>query len=601
MIISKKNSCDIKKTWDGIKSIIQLSKRNHFKASNISLNGATVTDPFDVATAFNNYFTSVSKTLDSKIPMAKHDFSHYLKAGAKQSMFLTYTTPDEVCSILNLFQTSKACGPNSVPTRILKLARNALSRPLSCIINKSFEQACFPVSLNLARVTPVYKNGCTDLCDNYRPISLLSNISKVFEKAMHDRLYSYLEKFNIIYDKQFGFRKKHSANHALVSLVEKVKSNLDDGKFSCGVFIDLQKAFDTVNHAILLKKLEYYGIRAKVNDWLGSFLASRKQFVTIDDTNSDPLDITHGVPQGSVLGPLLFLIYINDFRHCLSVSEARHFADDTNILLSQLSLKALRKSLSRELRNVFDWLCANRLSLNAKKTELVLFKPRAKKTEIRLTANFGGKRIFLSDRVNYLGVLIDSSLTWTPHITELAKKLNKAIGLLAKMRKFVSASTLRELYFSLFQSYISYGCLVWGFGRKVDRQRLHRIQKRAIRIMTFSDYCEPTSNLFAQMRILKIDDVIEMTRYLFMYDWSKGNLPSSLQRLFTLNTNTTITRSEGRGTLQIPKILSAKFGNGSLRYVGPKLLNEVLHMKIDINLSRSLFKRHICALLLAKY
>lgn len=228
---------------------------------------------------------------------------------------------------------------------------------------------------------------------------------------MHSRLYSYLEKYNLIYESQFGFRQKHSTSHALVSMVEQIKAYLDNGKFAAGVFLDLQKAFDTVNHNILLKKLEHYGIRGHVKDWFASFLKDRKQFVTIDSTDSETKDVEYGVPQGSVLGPLLFLLYINDLRYCLTNSVARHFADDSNILLSHSSLKMIRRYLTKDLENIFDWLCANRLSLNTKKTDLVLFKPPNKIADFRLTISFGNTKIFLSNKVNYLGVLIDASLT----------------------------------------------------------------------------------------------------------------------------------------------------------------------------------------------
>ena len=429
---------------------------------------------------------------------------------------------------------------------------------------------------------------------------MLSNISKVFEKAIHSRLTSYLNKYELLHNYQFGFRKKHSTTHALVSLTEQIKSALDDGKFACGIFIDIQKAFDTVNHNILLHKLESYGIRGNLNDWFKSFLTARKQFVTIDEQDSPVIELSYGVPQGSVLGPLLFLIYINDFRHCLSKSVAHHFADDTNILFSHTSLRVIRKSLSKELVNVFDWLCANRLSLNAKKTELVLFKPSNKKADNRLTVKFQGMKMFLSNKVNYLGVLIDSSLSWKPHIAELSKKLNRAVAILAKVRHFVPSETLRIIYFSLFQSYLSYGCLVWGFASPNSLRRLSQIQKRAIRVMNFSAFHEPTSPLFARMDILKLQDLIELNRALFMHDWNSGEVPSAIKPLFRYN-NSRTTRYKVGGNLDLPNVHTVKYGIRSLRYAGPTLFNNILNLKIDLKSSKVLFKRHLFALLQAKY
>ena len=516
-------------------------------------------------------------------------------------MFLADTTAEEVSKIIDGIQTSKASGPNSIPPRLLKMAGALISHPLSLIINHSFSQACFPSCLKLAKVIPVYKSGATYLCSNYRPISLLSSVSKVFEKAMHSRLYTYLEKYNLIYELQFGFRQKHSTSHALVSMIEQIKSNLDTGKFAAGVFLDLQKAFDTVNHSILLKKLEHYGIRGRVNDWFASFLKDRKQFVTIDSTDSATNDVEYGVPQGSVLGPLLFLLYINDLRHCLTNSISRHFADDTNILLCHSSLKTIRKTLTKDVENLFDWLCANRLSLNTQKTDLVLFKPPSKLADFRLTISFGSTKIHMSNQVSYLGVLIDASLTWKPHITELSKKLTKVAAILSKVRHFVPLETLKTLYFSLFQSQLSYGCLVWGFANRSALKRLYRIQKRTLRIITFSDFHAPTSNLFEQTRILKLDDIIELNRYLFMYDWNNGQLPYCLRSLMSARTLPKNTRNSGLRKLHVPKTYTVKYGDRSLKFVGPNILNNLIDYGIDFISSKPQFKRQLHALLIAKY
>ena len=224
---------------------------------------------------------------------------------------INQTDPQEVEDIIKDFDTSKGVGPNSIPPKILKQISHLISKPLSDIFNKSFRTGVFPGLLKISKINPIHKKDSKLIISNYRPISLLSNLNKIIEKLMFKRLYAFLEQYKCIYDLQFGFRKNHSTNHAIISIIQKVQDAIKDNKFAIGVFIDLQKAFDTVNHSILLEKLNHYGISGISNTWFKSYLSDRQQFVCIDGENSDFTITEHGVPQGSVLGPLLFLIYLN--------------------------------------------------------------------------------------------------------------------------------------------------------------------------------------------------------------------------------------------------------------------------------------------------
>ena len=313
---------NLKNVWKGINNIIS-NKQKKDSAPNciIDDDGKTVTEPLNIADSFNKFFTTISGKIKSKIRPSATKFNDYLKAPCDESFFLAPATPKEVCDIITSMKISKSVGPYSIPTRILQLSKDILSTPLCEIINLSFSSGVLPEKLKTAKIIPIFKDDCKMSCNNYRPISLLPNISKIFEKLMYTRLYNFLETFNCLYKLQFGFKQNTSTVHALISITEEIRDAIDSGSFACGIFIDLKKAFDTVDHEILLSKLSYYGIRGISHKWFQSYLSDRYQFVSINGFHSNKRLVKHGVPQGSILGPLLFLIYINDLHKSIKTPQ----------------------------------------------------------------------------------------------------------------------------------------------------------------------------------------------------------------------------------------------------------------------------------------
>ena len=273
---------------------------------------------------------------------------------------------------------------------------------------------------------------------------------------MYIRLEDFLNSSDIMYKFQFGFHKGYSTNHALLSIVEQIRNVLDNKMFTCRVFIDLEKAFDTVNHQILLSKLDH-GIRGVANAWFASYLLNRYQSVRVNGVTSSSLPVTCGVPQGSILGPLLFLIYINDMNLAVESSTIFHFADDTNLLYSSKTIKKLKQNLNKDLMLLYDWLCANRLSLNTGKTEFIVFRPPRYNQGVRITLKLNHTKLFESPKIKYLGLILDT-LNWKAHIAELSKKLSRAVG-------------------SLFNSHLSYGLAVWGNANQLDIRKIKSLQK----------------------------------------------------------------------------------------------------------------------------
>ena len=258
------------------------------------------------------------------------------------------------------------------------MAKRVISVPLATIFNQSICSGIFPSKLKCAKIIPIFKDEDDTLPENYRPISLLSIYNRIVEKLMYSRVTKFVKDCSILYDQQYGFRSKHSTQHAILDTVNTILQNMDNGKFSCDVFIDLKKAFDTVNHELLLAKLENYGIRGVINSWFRSYLTDRKQTTEVNNVVSEAATTFCGVPQGSVLGPLVFLLYINDIYKSSSLFSFYLFADDASIILANNNLKELETLINRELGNVNEWLKANKLSLDIKKSNFVIFRPRQK-------------------------------------------------------------------------------------------------------------------------------------------------------------------------------------------------------------------------------
>ena len=436
----------------------------------------------------------------------------------------------------------KSIGPHSIPIQFLKIVADIVAIPLCRIINYSFTQGIFPDMLKIAKVIALFKAGSTEELNNYRPISLLPVFDKIIEKLMHRQLYTFLDEHDILFKNQFGFRKKCSTAHSLIEITEKIKESIDSGKFGCGIFIDLKKAFDTVNHKILLQKLEHYGIRGTILKWFESYLSDRKQYVFYNGVSSDMKTVTCGVPQGSVLGPLLFLIYINDLPNISDKLQFFLFADDTNIYYESKDLKVLEKTVNEELKKLSLWLNLNRLALNVGKTNFVIFRSCQKVPNHNVTLLMNKKALQQKDHVKYLGVLLDQHLSWKYQIKSVALKVSRGLGIISKLKPFLKDKLIRTIYFSVVYSHLYYGIQAWGSADPTTLNKLVILQNKAVRILSGKQYFQiygqepgplPSSEpLYKKLEILKIHDIYELSISNFVYSTLTFDSPAIFDNWF---------------------------------------------------------------------
>ena len=574
-----KVSGNIKKTWALINELRGRSKSG-IKAS-FKVDGELVKDKRVISNGFNMFFSSIASKLNAKICSSKplgdgdtsKDASHYKKYFNKKvanSIFLRPCDSEEVEYTVKSFQGDKA---SDISISILKKCLPYISWHLAGFINYFMETGIFPKILKIGKVTPVYKKGDPQVFDNYRPISILPIFGKIFEKIIYSRLYSFFTSQMVIYDKQFGFRANHSTAHAVNYSINHILNNLEKKNYVIGIFIDLSKAFDTIDHEKLLVKLEHYGIRGPCLELIRSYLCGRQQYTDFQNTYSDNCKIKYGVPQGSVLGPLLFLLYINDITNACNLGHFILFADDTNIFVTGKSEVEVYSYANQVLRAVNDYMASNLLHINISKSVYMLFRPnrnsscaRAREYNINQSLKLSDIELTRVESVRFLGVIIDSGLTWIPHLEKLQAKLASSIAVIKRIMKFIPETEYKKLYDSLFKSHLSYCISCWGGVTPYRLSKLFSLQKRCVRLLfgikptfdssvfyetcarakTFSEHMakknyslENTKPIFNKEKILSIYNLYVYHVFIELFKILKNRQPISLANLFQLSLRST--------------------------------------------------------------
>lgn len=375
---------------------------------------------------------------------------------------------------------------------------------LAYIINNSFRYGIFPELLKLSKIIPIYKKGENDLLDNYRPITLISIFSKIVEKAMLSRLLSFLSKYKLMSDKQHGFTKGKSTISALVEFINEIYKNLDQGNDVLATYIDLSKAFDCVNHIILLSKLEKLGVRGISNQWFKSYLLGRKQFVVCNGKKSQTMENSYGVPQGSILGPVLFIIFIRDLDQNIPGFIVT-YADDISLITNSISYPILVKELNQKLNDVFLYLSKNKLVMNQNKTVNMSFHASNTRPQQSALVRVNNKSITQTTHFKLLGVVLDENLRWNHHIETLSSKLASVCYALKQMKEICTFDTLKIYYHANFESVMTYGIILWG--KSPDAERIFRLQKRAVRGMLGMKMTDSCRQKFKSLKILTLSSL----------------------------------------------------------------------------------------------
>ncbi len=553
------NMHDSKNLWKSLKKIIPSSKPSSLcNIVNSSDHHDGQTDK-DAANSFNQYFTSVGQELSKEFDNVNvkcpcDDVRNKFQCNNDSFKFHNVSASfvyEQLCSMDN----NKSTGLDLFNVKLLKLAAPYVSQSLAHICNLSLNTSKFPDDWKKAKVTPIFKSGDKSNVSNYRPISVLPIISKIIERNVHNQLYAYLCSKNILSDSQSGFRSKHSTTTTLLDVQDYILNNMDKGLATGVIFLDLKKAFDTVNHEILIKKLAKYGINGNELNWFKSYLHNRSQAVRVNSSLSDFKTYNTGIPQGSILGPLLFIIFVNclpDIVTCKTVM----YADDTSLMCKAKNVDDLKVQLESNLKAVAQWFQANKLTLNTDKTKFMVFGTSHILDQFSdITVTFNDKVIEKVDVFKYLGIKFDSNMSWSSQIDYLSGNVSKRIGVVKRVKYFLPQKTLVMLSNALVIPYFDYASSVWSNCSATNKSHLQVLHNRLARTILSADIRTPIDIMLDSLNWIRLSERWNNHMLILTFKCIKKMCPDYLcnQFNFVHNTHNHRTRSQTTNTLIVPK------------------------------------------------
>ena len=604
--ISQKNN--MKKTWKTIDETLNRGKNKTNFPSEFIMDQKIIAAHKEIADNFNVFFANIGAKLSAGNNQSNcaQSYSDYLNNPTPHRFTPSTINESYILSIINKLKNKNSSGNDEISNKLLKAIGNELSKPLTIIINQCLLTGIFPDLLKIAKVKPLFKRGDTALLNNYRPISLLPTISKVFERVIYSQLYAYFNDNNLMSEQQYGFRAQHSTELASVKLVDHIIKQMDnryETKTPVAIFCDLSKAFDCLNFDIFLSKLEYYGVDGTPLALIKSYLSNRYQYVQFENCKSDLLEVQTGIPQGSILGPLFFSVLINDIVKFSSKLSFLMYADDTTIYFNLEDFPALNREqeINKELEKLNLWFKLNKLTLNVDKTKCMFFHKRRAVPFINLSMN--NIPIDIVPHFNYLGIILDKHLSWKTHITMVTGKLSKISGILNRLKYIYPTHILLTIYKSLFVPHINYGSLVWG----QNFNSISKLQKKVIRTVTRSNYIAHSEPLLKELNLLSVKDLMDLKLIKFLHKLYDNKLPIYFNEYMPYLEARETKHNLRPHPLPVPRVNHA-FAESCLLYKLVKIKNELatcqklIHTKIiERTHSHSGFSTYVVNIMIDRY
>ena len=507
----------MKETWSTINKLIHKRSKTT-KIQSLKADSIIIFDSKEIANSMNQFFCTVGEKLSNDIPETVNPLltDEYIVNPKNAPFSFIPVAPKQLIETMGKFKTSLGSGLDGISSFCLKVGMPVLAGSLSQLFNMSMSLGLFPDDWKIARVAPIYKDGSEDETSNYRPISVLPVISRLFEKLVYNQLYGFLNMNKLLFSQQSSFRLQHSVLTCHLKYTNNWYLNLEKSECTAVTFISLKEAFDSVNHDTHVQKLEHYGVKNKEIRWFRSYLTNRKQCCKVNGQLSDLGLIKTGVPQGSCLGPLLFIIYVNDLHFSLRYSDVNMYADDTSLSFSSKSIPLINECVNEDLGYLKSWLNANKLSLYVTKTQsLVIGRSKPlndieKERGVKPLFNVGDETVSIVKQAKYLRVMVDQHLNCKEQISTIKKKVSRGIGMLTYSKKYLPLLTIQCMYKSLVEPYFRYCCPVWGSCRSTAINELLKFQNRAARIVTNSRYDASTKPVIKKLGWHTVREIIQM-------------------------------------------------------------------------------------------